>query len=204
MIRYTLVFFIVFVLLNVFNMPKTKAQSKSNEPVRLAVAGITHAHVSWILSRKDKSDIVLAGIYEPNTDLAQRYARQYNLDTKLFYTNLNKMLDEVKPEVVSAFGSIYEHMAVVEACAPRGIHVMVEKPLATNNAHAKRMEMLVKKYKILLLTNFETSWYPTTEETYRLVSDSMYVGKIRKVVIHDGHQGPKEIGVNKEFFRLAY
>jgi predicted dehydrogenase len=26
------------------------------------------------------------------------------------------------------------------------------------------------------------------------------MGKIRKVVVHDGHEGPKEIGVSKEFF----
>jgi predicted dehydrogenase len=110
------------------------------------------------------------------------------------------MLNTVKPEAVVAFGSIYEHMAAVEACAPRGIHVMVEKPLATNVAHALKMQQLAKKYKIYLLTDFETSWYPTTEKTYQLVNDSNYVGQIRKVVIHDGHQGPKEIGVNKEFF----
>jgi predicted dehydrogenase len=110
------------------------------------------------------------------------------------------MLDAVKPEAVVAFGSIYEHMAVVEACAPRGIHVMVEKPLATNNAHAKRMETLAKQYKIHLLTNYETSWYPTTAKAHQLINDSNFVGNVKKVVIHDGHEGPKEIGVNKEFF----
>ena len=51
-----------------------------------------------------------------------------------------------------------------------------------------------------MLTDFETSWYPTTVKAYELVNDSNYIGKIKKVVIHDGHQGPKEIGVNKEFF----
>lgn len=176
------------------------AQSKNNNPVRLAIAGITHGHVGWILGRKGKSDITLAGIYETDTALAKRYAKQYNLDEKLFYTNLNKMLDAVKPEAVVAFGSIYEHMAAVEACAPRGIHVMVEKPLATNNEHANRMQQLAKKYHIYLLTDFETSWYPSTVKTYQLVNDSNFIGKIRKTVIHDGHQGPKEIGVNKEFF----
>ena len=90
-------------------------------------------------------------------------------------------------------------MAAVEACAPRGIHVMVEKPMATNLAHAKRMEELALKYKIHLLTNYETSWYPTTEKAYQLANDSNYLGAIRKVVIHDGHKGPKEIGVGKEF-----
>ncbi|HWJ28024.1 MAG TPA: Gfo/Idh/MocA family oxidoreductase, partial [Flavisolibacter sp.] len=181
-----------------------KAQSvagSNDKPLRLAVAGITHGHVPWILGRKGKQDIVLTGIYEQDTALAHRYARQYNLSASLFYTDLHKMLDAVKPEAVVAFGSIYQHMAVVEACAPRGIHVMVEKPLATNVAHAERMQELARKYHIYLLTNYETSWYPSTEKTWQLVKDSNAVGVIRKVVIHDGHQGPKEIGVNKEFLQ---
>lgn len=176
-----------------------QAQNTNLAPVRLAVAGITHGHVPLILDRKGKTDITIVGVYEPNNELAQRYAKKYNFNPALIYNDLAKMLDAVKPEAVTAFGSIYEHMAVVEACAPRGIHVMVEKPLATNNAHADKMEALAKKYKIHLLTNFETSWYPTTEKTYQLVHDSSSIGNIKKVVVHDGHQGPKEIGVNKEF-----
>ncbi|MFC0774863.1 Gfo/Idh/MocA family protein [Terrimonas alba] len=177
-----------------------EAQSTTNTtPVRMAVAGITHGHAGFILGRKPKSDIMLVGIYEPNTDLAKRYAKSFNINPALFYTDMEKMLAATKPEAVVAFGSIYEHMAVVEACAPKGIHVMVEKPMATNLAHALKMEQLAKKHNILLLTNYETSWYPTTEKVYQLANDSNYMGAIRKVVIHDGHKGPKEIGVNKEF-----
>lgn len=182
-----------------FLAPATQAQTANTAPVRLAVAGITHGHVPLILNRSGKTDVLIVGVYEPNSELAQRYAKKYGFDPKLIYGDLKKMLDAVKPEAVVAFGSIYEHMAVVEACAPRGIHVMVEKPLATDNAHAGRMEALAKKYKIHLLTNFETSWYPTTEKTYQLVHDSAAIGQIKKVVVHDGHQGPKEIGVNPEF-----
>ncbi|WP_018615502.1 Gfo/Idh/MocA family protein [Segetibacter koreensis] len=185
----------------ILNCSPLIAQAKNDKPLRLAVVGITHGHVPWILGRKDKTDVSLVGIYETDTALCHRYASQYNLGKDLFYTNLEKMLDVVKPEAIVAFGSIYEHMAAVEACAPRGIHVMVEKPLATNITDANRMQQLAKKYNIFLLTDFETSWYPTTEKTYQLVNDSNYVGKMRKVVIHDGHQGPKEIGVNKEFFK---
>jgi predicted dehydrogenase len=190
----------LILLVLIAGMHPAQAQNTNTPPFRLAVAGITHGHVPLILGRKGKTDITLVGVYEPNAELAQRYATQYNFNPDLIYNDLNKMLDATKPEAVAAFGSIYEHMAVVEACAPRGIHVMVEKPLATNKAHAGRMEMLAKKHNIHLLTNFETSWYPTTEKTYQLVHDSNYVGNIRKVVVHDGHQGPKEIGVNPEFF----
>lgn len=192
--RSSLVAFLLFCSLG-----NTFAQSAKPGPLRLAVAGITHGHSGWILGKKDNAEITLVGIFEPDTDLAQRSATKYARPSSLFYTDLKKMLDTVKPQAVVAFGSIYEHMAVVEACAPRGIHVMVEKPLATNVLHATKMEELAKKYNIHLLTNYETSWYPTTEKTYRLINDSSYAGAIRKVVIHDGHQGPKEIGVSKEF-----
>lgn len=193
-------FIFIYLVLTVAAICPTVAQTKTDAPLRLAVAGITHGHVSWLLGRKNSDDFKFVGIFETDTALSHRYAKQYNLSKDLFYTNLDKMLDAVKPEAVVAFGSIYEHLAAVEACAPRGIHVMVEKPLATNVAHANRMQKLAKKYNIHLLTDFETSWYPSTEKTYQLINDSNYVGKLRKAVIHDGHQGPKEIGVNKEFF----
>jgi predicted dehydrogenase len=191
---------IVFLALLMFVLLNTQAQEPSKQPIRLAIAGLTHGHSAFILGRKDKSDFNLVGIYEPNHELATRYAKTYNFNPNLIYDDLGKMLDLMKPEAVVAFGSIFEHMAVVEACAPRGIHVMVEKPLATNVEHAKRMEELAKKYHIYLLTDYETSWYPTTAKSFQLVNDSNSIGSIKKVVIHDGHQGPKEIGVNKEFF----
>ncbi len=194
-------FVYVVMALCIFQVYTTKAQSASQIPVKMAVAGLTHGHASFILDRAKtgNKDFELAGIYEPNTKLAARLAKQYNIRADLLYTDLNTMLDAVKPEAVAAFGSIYEHMMVVEACAPRGIHVMVEKPLATNNAHATRMAELAATYQIHILTNYETSWYPTTEKTWQLANDSNYIGKIRKVVVHDGHEGPKEIGCELEF-----
>jgi len=195
-------FYLAYFFLWFSSIVQTEAQYSNDAPIRLAVAGVTHGHASWILDRgnKGKTDIVLAAIYEPDSDLALRLAKQYHISEDLLYTDLNKMLDAVKPEALVAFGSIYEHMEVIEACAPRGIHVMVEKPLATNLAHAMKMKELARKYHIFILTDYETSWYPTTEKTYQLVNDSNYIGKVRKVIFHDGHEGPKEIGVSKEFF----
>jgi len=175
------------------------AQTPEKRPIRMAIAGLTHGHSAFILGRKDKTDFQLVGIFEPNAELAQNLAAKYGFDPKLISDNLEKMLDRVKPEAVLAFGSIFEHMAVVEACAPRGIHVMVEKPLATNVAHAQRMKELAEKYHIQLLTDYETSWYPSTAKSFQLVNDSNFIGTVRKVVIHDGHQGPKEIGCDKYF-----
>ena len=170
------------------------------QPVRLAVAGIAHGHNGWILGRKNDAAVQLVGIYETNKELVKKMMDKYHLDPALFYDDMNKMLEEVKPEGVLGFGTTLQHLGVVEACAPKGIHVMVEKPLATTVADAEKMVGLARKHKILLLTNFETSWYPTTDKSFALTRDTAFMGPIRKVVVHDGHEGPKEIGVSKEFF----
>jgi predicted dehydrogenase len=98
-----------------------------------------------------------------------------------------------------AFGSIFDHCAVVEACAPRGVHVMVEKPLAVNPAHADRMATLARQHGIHLLTNYETTWYASNHAAYAMTRDEKRVGEIRKVVVHDGHWGPQEIGCSADF-----
>lgn len=175
------------------------AQMSDKKVLRLAVAGVNHGHASFILGRKPVGDFELVGVFETNKELVQSYAARYKFSPGIIYNDLAKMLDTVKPDAVVAFGSIFDHMAVVEACAPRGIHVMVEKPLATTVEDANRMAELAKRYKIHILTDYETSWYPSTAKAFELVNDSNFVGDIRKVVIHDGHQGPKEIGVGKEF-----
>ena len=188
---------LLLVLLSIFT--SLFAKSQTQKPIRLAVAGMTHGHISFILGRPDKGDFELVGVFDTNQELTQRLSERYKFSPDLIYHDLEQMLDKVKPEAVVAFGSIYDHLAVVEACAPRGIHVMVEKPLAVNMKHAKRMAELAEKHHIFLLTDYETSWYPTTAKSLKMVNDENFVGKLRKVVIHDGHEGPKEIGCDKVF-----
>jgi predicted dehydrogenase len=169
------------------------------KPLRLGIAGFSHSHVHGILRRKG-TDVQIVGIAEKNRELAERYATRYGVDTALIFATLDEMLAKAKPEAVAAFGPTDEHRAVVEACAPRGIHVMVEKPLAFERSEALAMQALATKHHTHLLTNLETSWYPSVHAMRALVNDEGAIGEVRKVVVHDGHQGPKEIDVEPEFF----
>ncbi|RYY54896.1 MAG: Gfo/Idh/MocA family oxidoreductase [Chitinophagaceae bacterium] len=178
-----------------FNLVAGLAQQK---PLRIGIAGLTHSHVHWIFNSARSGSIEIVGIAEADTALAGRFIRQYHYPAEKIFPDLVTMLDATKPEAVAAFNSIAGHLGVAQTCAPRKIHVMVEKPLAVSLADAKKMQALANTHKIHLLTNYETTWYPTVHETRRLLADSL-AGTVRKMVIHDGHQGPAEIGVNKEF-----
>jgi predicted dehydrogenase len=169
-------------------------------PVRFAIVGLTHDHArGFIPGAQSRPDIQLVGIVEPNLDLARRYAIEYKLNTNLFHTSLERMFAATKVQAVAIFTSTFEHRRIVEACASRGIHVMMEKPLAVSMEHARAMATAAKKGGIQVIVNYETTWYPANHAAYALVHDQKALGDLRKIVVHDGHRGPKEIGCSPDF-----
>ena len=195
MLRILMLGFVILYNLSVLG----QNDSTKQKPLRVAVVGLVHTHVHWILGYQKKNEIELVGIAEPNRPLAERYSKQHGYSMNMVYNTMEEMIEKTKPEAVLAFNTIYDHLKVVEYCAPRGIHVMVEKPLAVSNDHAAKMLALAKKYNIHLLTNYETTWYGSNAKAYQMIKDDKLIGDIRKIVFHTGHPGPVEIGCNPEF-----
>lgn len=174
--------------------------AQSNEPVRIGIDGLSHDHVHGLLNKyKERADIQIVGIAESNKERARELSDRYEFDMNMVYDDLVKMVEEAKPEGVVAFNSIHDHLSTVEICAPRGIHVMVEKPLAVSTEHAEKMAKLARENNIHLLTNYETTWYPTHYKAFEMAVLNQEIGDINKVIINDGHKGPVEIGCSPEF-----
>ena len=169
------------------------------KPVTVGIARLTHGHVGWLLNREERGDIEIVGIYEPDSDVVQHYEKRLGRLPAPVYSELDTMLDTCQPQAVTAFGAIVEHLEVVQACAPKGIHVMVEKPLAISFDHAQQMAAQAKEHGIHVLTNYETTWYASNHKAYAMVHEDQLIGDIRKIAVHDGHKGPAEIGVSPFF-----
>ena len=181
-----------------FGLALLTVSLRAAEPFRIAVAGVTHDHLGGVVSQLKQGDIQVVGVWESDARYLHANALSGVLPEGLFFADLGEMLDATHPEAVVAYGSIKEHLAVVEACAPRGIHVMVEKPLAANLRDAKKMAALARKHGILLLTNYETTWYAANHFVRREV-EAGKLGPLYRIEIYDGHQGPIEIGCSKKF-----
>lgn len=171
----------------------------SAQLLRVGVVGLSHDHAHSIMNQYKRGEVRITGIVEPDVKLIERYKKQYGVADSLFYPTIAVMLERTKPEAVLAYNAINEHRAVVEACAPRGIHVMVEKPLATTVEDANKIAALAKQHSIHVLTNYETTWYASNQHLFDLVNNKKSIGPVRKMVVHDGHGGPKEIGCSAEF-----
>jgi predicted dehydrogenase len=186
-------------------IPRAGAQSSapgrdaSTAPLRVAMAGLAHGHADGFLARaKDRHDIQIVGIAEPDRKIFDRYAAKFALDTNLYHVDLDEMLSATHPQAVLVYTSTYDHRRAVEICAKHTVPVMMEKPLAVSNEDARAIERAARAAKIPVLVNYETTWYRSNHAAYDLVHQNA-IGEIRKVVVHDGHQGPVKINVQPEF-----
>ena len=194
----------IFALVLFSLIPDSQAQTQpdantKSSRLRVAIVGLVHGHVSGFFTQSlHRPDIQIVGIFEPNRQVLSRYQSQFQLDQPLLFTNLEEMLQQTRPQAVLVYTNTLDHRKVIEACARSGIHVMVEKPLAVSMEDALAIEHAAKQGRIHVLVNYETTWYRSNRAAYDLVHEKA-IGEIRKVVIHDGHRGPKEIGVQPEF-----
>jgi predicted dehydrogenase len=185
-------------LLMILSAVAISSIAQNDKPLRIGVAGLSHGHLWEVISRLDRGDFEVVGIAEKNTLLWENKRLKAKVAEDRFFRDLDEMLDKTKPEAVIVYECIEDHLRVVEACAPRGIHVMVEKPLATTVKQAKRMTELAHKYNIMVLTNYETTWYPANHEAYNMIKKGL-VGNMSRINVYDGHGGPMEIGCGPEF-----
>ena len=89
---------------------------------------------------------------------------------------------------------------IAQACAPRRISVMFEKPLASTYKDALAIRELARKHGIQVMTNYQMAWWPT-QYAAKAKADSGELGpvwRLRGIVGHGGPGGPT--GLNKYFF----
>jgi glucose-fructose oxidoreductase len=189
----------VFALLAVVHS-QGQVPAQTTAPLRVGIVGLVHGHVQGFLDHSLHSPLIeIVGIAEPDEKLASQYAAHYGFDHSLLFSKLEQMLDRTHPQAVLVYTNTYDHRRVVEVCARRGVHVMMEKPLAVSLDDALAIKKAADLGKIQVLVNYETTWYASNRAAYDLVHEHA-LGEVRKVVVHDGHSGPKEINVAPEFF----
>ncbi len=168
-------------------------------PVKVAIVGLAHDHVMGFLQQlPHHSEVELVGIAEADSNLIQKYKEKFHLAETLFFKSEANMIEVCHPQAVLVYTSIAEHRHAIGIAAQYGVSSMVEKPLTLSLEDALAIRKIARYHKVHVLVNYETTWYPSNRAAYNEVRDG-HIGPIRRVVVHDGHEGPKEIGVSPEF-----
>ncbi len=188
------------VLMGVVGMAGVRAEAQTSDAqLRVAIVGLVHDHVAGFLAQlPNHTNVELVGIAEPDRALRAKYAKKYGLAESLFFNDEAKLIEARHPQAVLAYTSIADHRKVIEVAAGYGVSAMVEKPLTISLEDALAIRKVAREKHIQVLVNYETTWYTSNTAAYEAVRRGE-LGDVRKVVVHDGHEGPREIGVSADF-----
>jgi predicted dehydrogenase len=177
--------------------------SAQTAKTRVAIIGLDHDHV-WELLQYIAAEpqAELVAIVDAHLDLVEKAKSQVPATVK-FFPGYVEMLDQVKPEAVFVTTENDKHLEILRECAKRHINFSTEKPMATNAADALTMEQLAETGGIKLMVNYWNAWTASTQGLRQRVK-SGEIGPVKKIIVQYGHQGPKELGVSKEFADWLY
>ena len=171
----------------------------ASRPIRVAVAGLVHDHALGMFGALARNhNVTLVGISESDKNLISLYSQRFSLASTLFYPNEARMIEATHPDAVLVYTSIADHRKAIEIAARHHVNAMVEKPLATTMEDALAIRKIAREDHIQVLVNYETTWYASNAYVLKAADDGQ-LGTVHKVIVRDGHEGPKEIGVSPTF-----
>ena len=115
----------------------------------------------------------LRSITDPNSQIADQYASQYNVKKSSFSEIIND--PNIKGVVLAVPAYLHASMAI-EAMNKKK-HVFVEKPLAMNEAEAEAMITTAKKNKVQLMVGHLLQYHPI----FKTIREYVEEGKIGEI-----------------------
>ena len=170
--------------------------------MKIGVLGLHHDHVwSNLEELIALPNAELVGAADPHAPLLEKVEGLYS--SCEIFEGYEEMLDAVKPEGVFVFGSNRVSAELSAMALRRGIHVLVEKPMAADLAGAEEMMSAMKETGARLMINWPFAWWPQLQHAIRLAQEGA-VGRIWQVKYRAAHEGPRELGCSEYFCEWLY
>jgi len=157
-------------------------------PVRIGVLGLTHDHVWGNLEHLGAlGNGHLAAVAAPHQALLDRVKEKYGCPT---YKDYEQLVERERPDAVYVFTDNAKGAELTAWAAARGMHVMVEKPMAATLAGAERMLDAAGKARVRLMVNWPVVWRPQVQAALAIVTRPEF-GRIWQITHRAGHGGPE-------------
>ena len=139
--------------------------------IKVAVIGAGVMGRNHLKTYKSLQGVELVGVYDIFPEAAQKAADMFGIKA---YHSMEEVAQEV--DAVSVVTTSVTHADVGEFFLNKGIHCLMEKPLATTEEGCQRLINAAKKNNVTLLVGHIEQFNPAVEQMHKILSNS---GKIR-------------------------
>ncbi|CAA9333714.1 MAG: hypothetical protein AVDCRST_MAG93-6321, partial [uncultured Chloroflexia bacterium] len=164
---------------------------------RLGVIGFAHMHINNLIdafAELPNVEWVAAADTVPAvpSKITKFTSRAWNLKRAQEQTGIPKtyddyhtMLEQETLDIILVCSENARHAEVVEAVASKGIHIVVEKPMAHTYTDALRMFRAAEANNVRLMVNWPISWSPAARHVKTLI-DQGVIGDVLEVKWRNG------------------
>lgn len=156
-----------------------------HEPFRLAVIGtgmVSELHMPAALA-SEMVDVV--ALVDPALERAKSLAKSYGIDPHIA-PSIEAVGVKVDGAVIASPNNTHRNIAL--ACAQRGIHCLIEKPLATTVAEAEDICRAAEEHKIVVAAGYSTRFRNEVVLLKHLLEQKFF-GRIRRFHFQEGTVG---------------
>ena len=182
----------------------------SSPKKRIAVLGLHHDHVWHILQElmplAGEAELVAAA--DPEPALRYKFERLYGEKTPTkarTYDNYDALLaaEGGRLDAVYLYGSNRLGAELAVKALQRGLHVLVEKPMAGDGAAATSMLEAARAANRRLMINWPFVWWPQLQHALRLILTGNQIGRPFQINYRAAHEGIVEMGHSHYFAAWA-
>ena len=143
--------------------------------LNVGIVGLGHLHPRLYMPLFENCRHTrVVSVCEPNSKLLKAFCDDYDING---YTTLSSMLRAEELDMAAIFLPHVDCANAGVACAKKGIHLMVEKPIAESSRSAARIVKAAKANKVKLTTGYCWRMHPVVVEIKKLIEKGV-LGRI--------------------------
>jgi len=119
----------------------------STEPIRAAVIGVGMMGQNHVRVYREIAGVQLVAVADSDAKLRDTVGTRHHVTT---YADYIEMLEKEKPQIVTVAVPTVLHHEVASAAITRGIHVLIEKPIAETQADGQALIDLARAHNVIL------------------------------------------------------
>lgn len=138
-----------------------------NTPIKVAVIGAGMMGKNHLRTYKNLSNFELVGVYDIFPEAAKAAAEAFGIKA---FSSLEEVAASV--DAVSVVTTSVTHAEVGEFFLNKGIHCLIEKPLATTEEECMRLINAAKNNNVTLLVGHIEQFNPAVEQMHKILNNS--------------------------------